>query len=178
MPLVAGMALASAGAITSANRMGVSSGTRTSRGVLALSEARRRARVANAVSSEGRLASTATPERVRGGLVVRVVTVMLRSVGECWWADALGGEAGAGELEVDVVERGRSGGERAHRHRGSLDRVHGLTGRAVVQRDRERRAGGEGVLARRANGAQRPQRGLGIVGDPQLENLPTQSAQQ
>src|SRR6267142_804678 len=46
------IALASAGAITTANKMGVSNGTRISRGVCALRLNRRRASVANPASGE------------------------------------------------------------------------------------------------------------------------------
>src|SRR5579885_3441380 len=67
------MALASAGAMTSANRIGVRRGTRTSRGVWALRDTRRRASAVKAANVEpvaGRRAATETGQqglRAAGG---------------------------------------------------------------------------------------------------------------
>src|SRR6516225_2478941 len=76
MPRMLPVDLARAGAITSANRIGVSSGTRISLGVWALSAKRRRERVTNAVIlGDGRCLVTGR-ERDRG-VVVTAVMVQL-----------------------------------------------------------------------------------------------------
>ena len=72
--------LASAGAMTTANRIGVSRGTSSSRGVLALSANRRRESVAKALSCFTRAGGG--PSRVGAGtVVVMVVMVVTPSLG-------------------------------------------------------------------------------------------------
>src|SRR5260370_23491964 len=71
------MILASAGAITRANRRGVASGARISRGVCALSEIRRRARVAQAAGREGRAGGRGRASGVAAGAAVMVVLLGL-----------------------------------------------------------------------------------------------------
>ena len=72
--------LASAGAMTTANRIGVSRGTSSSRGVLALSANRRRESVAKALSGFTRAGGG--PSRVGAGtVVVMVVMVVTPSLG-------------------------------------------------------------------------------------------------
>src|SRR5689334_19921743 len=103
MPWTAPVNLASAGAMTTLKRIGVSRGTTTSRGVRADNAKRRRASVANGVVSE----RVREPRSVTGvgGAVVMAVT------GISFWGS--GGEAVAGETEVDVVEGRRTGADAA-----------------------------------------------------------------
>src|SRR6478752_7305106 len=93
----------SAGAITSANRIGVSSGTNSSRGVRTVRWRRRRASVASGPNGfRGRLGSGLPRSRVRV-----VISCSLRSGGVA--------ELAAGQSQVQVVERDRdrrSDGER------------------------------------------------------------------
>jgi hypothetical protein len=70
MPLMLPVDLASAGAITSANRIGVSSGTRISRGVWALRANRRRDSVTKTPAVDTAGARRRGLERVLGGLMV------------------------------------------------------------------------------------------------------------
>src|SRR3954469_25424177 len=89
----------SAGAMTSANRIGVSIGTAIWRGFWAVRAARRAAPVPRARPTPARGACEASgrPGRV-------AVAAMRSSLGSGWSGG--GGEAGAGEAEVHVVERG------------------------------------------------------------------------
>ena len=83
----------SAGAITSANRIGVTSGTASSRGVRAVSWKRRCASVSSDASG---LPSVVGSGRTSSG-VAAVIWVLLSPLG--------GAECAAGEAQVDVVER-------------------------------------------------------------------------
>src|SRR5579864_2236085 len=76
MPPLVCIDLASAGAITSAKRIGVSSGTMISRGVCALRANRRRDRVAKALALPPDLgADRGATSAALNGVVVRVVIV-------------------------------------------------------------------------------------------------------
>src|SRR5262245_3776314 len=76
--------------MTSANMIGVSSGTRSSRGVRAVSRKRRRASVASGASGPGRAG------RGEGTAISRLDMALLRSGGS--------GQRVAGQAQVDVVE--------------------------------------------------------------------------
>src|SRR5438270_275918 len=132
--------LARAGAMTTANSTGVSRGTTISRGVWALRAKRRRASVARAPSLGAPLGAGATIEPGNAGAVV--IAAMVFSLGT-----GSGGEAVAGETEVDIVERGRPGADPG----GGQVKVghcrHRLFGRAVVQRHGEGGAHREGVVS-------------------------------
>src|SRR2546421_11613743 len=106
----------SAGAITTANRTGVSSGTRIWRGVRAVSAARRPARVASAFR-DAMWVSFLSSGGVR--------------------------EAVAGQLQVDVVERRLAGADRTAGHPRALGRGDRPVAGAVVQGDGARRADAE-----------------------------------
>src|SRR5437763_15357691 len=104
MPLVAGIALANAGAMTSAKRIGVSNGTRISRGVCALSAKRRRAKVVNTANQDGRTVARRVP------VVWSIVVVVVRVVTGFSVFSGGGREAVARQLQVHVVEgRGSCG---------------------------------------------------------------------
>src|SRR6476661_5468781 len=94
-------ALLRAGAITVANRIGVSSGTAICRGLWAVSAARRLASVANAPTLPVRAGRRAANAPVLMAAVVMgsgsFRVSVLRGVGDL----------GAGEPQVDVVKRGR-----------------------------------------------------------------------
>src|SRR4051812_10124579 len=106
MPPVFGTDTASAGAMTSANRIGVRSGTMISRGVWALNANRRRTRVNHAPARFAR--STFGSVRTFSSRVGAVMVVMILSF------RTSGRDAAAGEAQVHVVERGRPGRGRAH----------------------------------------------------------------
>src|SRR3954451_23608870 len=131
---------ASAGAITSAKRTGVSNGTSSYRGVRALRASRRRVSVANAASAPvvvGRSRRTAT------GVTVTVEVDMAPP----WKRSVSGGEGVAGEAEIDVIEGWRSG---ARRRRGETRPAHGCEngiGGPAPHGDRHRRADRERVVA-------------------------------
>src|SRR5689334_21824918 len=132
---------ASAGAITSANRTGVSKGTTSSRGVRALSASRRRVSVANADVVP---VTVVCSRRIVGGVSVAVEADMDPPSGD---GATSGGEGVAGEPEVYVVEGWGSGGRRG---RGEADFANGAehgVGRAAAHRDGQRRADREGVVA-------------------------------
>src|SRR5690242_12900542 len=114
-------ALLRAGAITVAKRIGVSSGTAIWRGLCAVSAARRFASVTNAladrVSAGRRGANTAVLTAV-----AVMAMVSLRGSGGV-------GDLGAGEPQVDVVERGRPGHEARGRKVGAADGADHVGGR-------------------------------------------------
>src|SRR2546427_2649186 len=97
MPRTACAVFASAGAITDANRIGVSNGTTISRGVRALRSIRRRASVANARPRSVRAMLDLSGSRTGRGVVM--VVMALSPSGRSR------GALVAGEVEVDVVER-------------------------------------------------------------------------
>src|SRR5436190_10838950 len=134
-----------AGAITSANMIGVRSGTRIWRGVRAVS-AKRRA------------------ERVWRAAAVFISCSLSRSGGV--------GHAVAGEPQVDVVERRLASADRPRAHAGGVDGGDRLGGGVVVQRDGEGRADGERVVAGDALGPERAERGGRVtVVHAQLDDL-------
>src|SRR4051794_40965578 len=106
----------SAGAITSANMIGVRRGTRICRGVRAVSAARRAERVWSA---------TAVLMVVAPWFLCR-----LRGVGQ----------ARAGQAQVDVVEGWLACADRSRAHARGIDGRDGLGGGVVVQRDGQRGA--------------------------------------
>src|SRR4051812_13124604 len=144
MPRMDPVTFARAGAMTTLNRIGVNNGTTISRGVRAESAKRLRVSVANGVVSErarGRRRATGV-----GGAVVMAVTGI--SFG---WS---GGEPVAGQAQIHVVERRRTGADAAGRELEVGDGRHGLPGRAVVDGHCEGGADREGVVAGQALGAQ------------------------
>src|SRR4051794_19970448 len=112
----------SAGAITSANMIGVRRGTRISRGVRAVRARRLEARVWRAA-----VAYMSWSFRVR------------RSGGV--------GQIGAGEAEVDVVEGGLARADRPGAHAGGVDGGDRLCRGTFVQRNGQGGADGEGVVS-------------------------------
>src|SRR3954454_6705422 len=122
-----------AGAITRANMTGVSSGTTICRGVRAVSARR-------------------LDERV-----CRAATELIFWVLFSLWSGGVR-KARAGEAQVDVVEGGLARADGAGADAGGVDRGDRLRGGVLVQRDREGRADGEGVVAGDALRAQRCER--------------------
>src|SRR5689334_4803323 len=123
----------SAGAMTSANRIGVSIGTAIWRGLCAVSAARRAARVRSAWGKGVR-------RRRRGTATgAAVVVAMGTSV------SGGGGEGLAGQPQVDVVERGAAGRERSRAQSGVVQRGDGVAGARAVQQDGQRLAGDVGL---------------------------------
>src|SRR5919204_3167416 len=120
----------SAGAITRANRSGVSGGTRIWRGVRAVSAARR-------------------PDRVP----IAAIADMMRLLSGCL------AEAVPGEVQVDVVEGGFAGADPRRGQAERVDRGDRLRGAAVAQRHGERRPHGKRLRAGDALGPQRGERG-------------------
>src|ERR1700756_4807273 len=124
--------------MTSANMIGVRSGTSSSRGVRAVSCSRRRESVASGLRARAVIGSSPS---LSGGF----------------------GEPAARESQIDVVERRLPG---AHRG-GEAELVDGgdrLATRVAVERNGEARADGEGVVAgdaARAERGERPRRGGG-----------------
>src|SRR5690349_21208184 len=105
-------AVFSAGAMTVANRIGVTSGTAICRGLLAVSAARRRASDSSAVVRRvGRRSGRARAPGA-GAAMVPAMGTSLSGLGRSGGV----GERRAGEVQVDVVERGRTRrhGGRAH----------------------------------------------------------------
>src|SRR6476660_8180132 len=102
MPRTACAVFASAGAITDANRIGVSNGTTISRGVRALRSIRRRASVAKARERPVRAMLDLSPTRTGNGVVI----VVMASPSE-----RSRGALVAGEVQVDVIERRGAHGE-------------------------------------------------------------------
>src|SRR5438067_13861695 len=162
MPRTAPVTFASAGAMTTLKRMGVSSGTTTSRGVRALRAKRRPVNVLNGVSSEG-FGGCAGARVAVGGVVVIAV------MGFSWKRS--GGEAVAAQMEVHVVESRPAGAHRVCGYAELGDRRHCMSRRAPVQRDGQRGPDAEGVLSRDPLGAQGLEGGRRVAVDPKLEEL-------
>src|SRR2546429_587472 len=97
MPRTVGIWSASAGAMTSANRTGVSSGTSSSRGVRMLSANLRRTSVRSALVLPAEAAARAVVARGRWSVASMVAMESSSMSG--------GGQAAAGQAEIDVVER-------------------------------------------------------------------------
>src|SRR5438045_9503286 len=116
MPFVLEIDFASAGAMTSANRIGVNSGTRISRGVCALSAKRRRDNVAKAPKADTAVDGLWLRERTTVGTVVVTAVIVLSPSFEV--SRTSRGETDASELEVDVVERRCPRREGRHRDTG------------------------------------------------------------
>src|SRR3954463_15123159 len=116
--------VARAGAMTNANRIGVSRGTRISRGVRALRVSRRRASAPSAVIDETRgLAMAGSCGRKPGETVTAVMVS----------PSFLGGERIAGELQVNVVQRGFAGRDRRGADVHVVQSLQNLGGGPVVQ---------------------------------------------
>src|SRR5947199_2636521 len=159
----------SAGAITRANMIGVSSGTTNSRGVRVLSWNRRAARVAS--GANGFLTARGRGRTASG----------LMAVTSCLLSDLSSGSLGqacACELQVDVVESRLSAADRARSELGLVDLGHRLRRGAIVEGQGERRADGERVVAGDSSRAQRGQRSRGVAVDAQLHDLVSQAGQQ
>src|SRR6266536_2268410 len=141
--------------------IGVRSGTNSSRGVRAVSWKRRRASVASGLSAR---------EGAGGaGIAISAVDISL----------LLGssGERVAGQPQVDVVEGGLAGADRA----GEPELVDGGDGFArtvLVQRYGQARADGERVVPSDAALAQRGERGANAAVDVQLHELATELGEQ
>src|SRR5579863_4052921 len=121
----------SAGAAISASSAGPSSGTATCRGVREVSDARRRASVTSALAERGRRGRSSA---IAAGCSNAVAIGGLLSVAV---------HAGAGQLQVDVVERRGAGRDLA----GPADLGEDVAGAAAVQRNREPGADRERVVA-------------------------------
>src|SRR4051794_568699 len=126
---------ARAGAITAANSSGVITGISSSRGVRAVSASRRRASVATAgprpLVRGGAVATSA------GRRMVDEAMVMEGSFGLVGTGDGgrSGGEGLAGELQVDVVERGGTAGHGARGDAALGDGRDGVGAVVVAHRD-------------------------------------------
>src|SRR5581483_154145 len=137
MPWMAPVTFASAGAMTTLNRIGVISGTMISRGVWALRAKRRLVKVASGAAI-GRARRRVRVTGAGGAVVMAVMGVLSRS----------GGEAVAGQPQIHVVERRRAGADAAGGDVQVGDGSYRLAGRTVVDRHGERCAHGERVLTR------------------------------
>src|SRR3954447_25491426 len=162
----------SAGAITSANRIGVSIGTAIWRGLWAVSAARRDASVRSA-----RL------RRVRGGAGMRALSgaggaTVVAMVVSFRGRDSGGDEAVAGQAQVDVVEGRPAAGDRARGDPGPVERADRLAGAQLVQRDGEGLADDVAAGGRDAVGAEHGERGLRVAVDAQLEQLAAEAGEQ
>src|SRR5690348_16670091 len=155
------MILASAGAITKANSSGVASGARISRGVCALSEIRRRARVAQAAGREAPAGARGRASGVAAGAAVTVVMVVL--LVSCRGS---GSEPTAGQLQVDVVEGGLTGGHGLGVDAQARDGGDGVPSGMAAEGDGKGRADGERVACCQAAGAHRGQRAVRILAHP------------
>src|SRR5262245_4600859 len=156
--------------MTSANRTGVSSGTRSSRGVRTLSANRRRTTVLSARALRGEVGARGR-DAVGGEAGVAMVTI-----GSPF--ESGGGQTAAGEAEVHVIERGATGGELGRVQPDLVDREHGgLCGRPV-QRDGERATEREHVVGRHPVRAQPRERGGRVSVDSDLEHLGAKRPQQ
>src|SRR6266536_1465766 len=169
LPRTVGIWSASAGAMMSANSTGVSSGTRSSRGVRMLSANLRRTSVRSALVLPAEAAARAVV--ARGWSEASMVAMESSSVSG-------GGQAAAGQAEIDVVERRPAGGELGRGQSELADRDHGGMRRRPVQRDRERAAHGERVLGRDTAGAEHRERGGRVSVDVHLEQLRAEGAQE
>src|SRR5262249_44292122 len=116
--------------MTSANRTGVSSGTRSSRGVRTLSANRRCTRVLSARALRGEVGARGC-DAVVGEAGVAMVTM-----GSPF--ESSGSQAAAGEPEVHVIEGGATGCELGRVQPDLVDREHGGVRGRSVQRDSER----------------------------------------
>src|SRR5438105_1505966 len=170
MPRTVGIWSASAGAMMSANRTGVSSGTRSSRGVRMLSANLRRTSVRSALVLPAEAAARALVARGRWSEASMVAMESSSMSG--------GGQAAAGQAEIDVVERRPAGCELGRGQAELADRDHRGMRRRPVQRDGERAAHGERVLGRDAAGAEHRERGVRVSVDVHLEQLGPERAQE
>src|SRR5205823_1174117 len=153
-------AVFNAGAITSANSTGVSSGTTSSRGVRAVSAKRRPASVRSACVPVGRATRGAARAVLWAMLVMSSTPFELNSGGL--------GEAAAREAQVDVVEARAARRDRGHRELEHLE-LGDRRGRATAgERHRERRADRERVRAGNPVVAQAPKRLLAVAVDAEL----------
>src|SRR5581483_4719940 len=146
MPRNAPIVFANAGAMTSANRIGVTSGTSNSRGVWALRAKRRRDSAPKAVV---RATGRAGAGVGAGTTTVPAVVATDMRCSPCGLGRGRkvrsGGQAVAGELEVDVVERRHPRRDRRGGHALVVERGHDLRRRGAVQRDGDGGADREGV---------------------------------
>src|SRR5919198_4511974 len=126
-------AVLSAGAMTTANRIGVSSGTAIWRGLCAVSAARRFARVSSALRV--RVRTGARRGTAAGCMAVAAMGSFLSSGGF--------GELVAGEPQGDVVEGGLAGGDAGRGDAGFVDHGDGFGGGALAPWQRDRRADGK-----------------------------------
>src|SRR6266566_9357567 len=173
MPRTVGIWSASAGAMMSANRTGVSSGTRSSRGVRMLSANLRRTSVRSALALPAEAAARALV--ARGRWSAASIVAMESSYVRRWSG---GGQAAAGQAEIDVVERRPAGRELGRGQAELADRDHRGLRRRPVQRDGERATHGERVLGRDATGAEHRERGVRVSVDVHLEQLGPERAQE
>src|SRR3954452_1854593 len=159
----------SAGAITVANRIGVSRGTAIWRGLLAVSAARRLARVNSALLRRvGRAGCRIASGAGAVMAVIRCPLARLGGVGDC----------GAGEVQVDVVERWGAGRDSGCGEPELVDRGDDLGGAVAGERKRERRADDEGGWLRYAAGSQPGHRGRGVAFDAEFEDLAAEPGEQ
>src|SRR6476661_3751214 len=140
-------AVFSAGAITVAKRIGVSSGTRICRGLAAVSAARLRASVASAFVARTRAGLEAGSGRATG----------VAAIGWSFLGSGGSGQLGAGQLQVDVIEGRGARGQAGSADAAVVDGADRGGGRAPRQRDRQRRTDGERRARRDAALAQRCQ---------------------
>src|SRR5437868_12086880 len=141
----------------SANSTGVSSGTRSSRGVRMLSANLRRTSVRSALVLPAEAAARAVVARGRWS---EASMVAMESSFSGRWSG--GGQAAAGQAQIDVVERRPAGRELGRGQAELADRDHRGMRRRPVQRDRERASDGERVFGRDAAGAEHRKGGGGV----------------
>src|SRR5262245_46774779 len=156
--------------MTSANRTGVSSGTRSSRGVRTLSAKRRRTSMLSARALRGEVGARGR-DAVEGEAGVAMVTI-----GSPF--ESGGGQTAAREAEVHVIEGGATGGELGRVEPDLVDREHGRLRGRPVQRDGERATERERVVGRHPVRAQSRQRGGRVPVDSELEHLGAKRPQQ
>src|SRR5207244_1614492 len=130
------VATLSAGATTRARSAGPTSGTAICRGLCAVRAALRDASVHNARTCEVRRGSLTRGAKVVGwAIAVAIVLVLPLFSGSC-------DEVLAGQPQVDVIEGGLAGADRAGAQPCPVDRADRLTGARVVQRDGDRLSDG------------------------------------
>src|SRR5262245_1630370 len=166
---------ASAGAMTIANRSGVMTGMRSSRGVRTVSAMRRAASVRTALT---RTVGCGTGSARVGSWTVVVTAVMGISVASWVGARSSRGERAAGELEVDVVERGSAAGHRAGREADVADGRDQVVGRAATDGDVDGGPDDERVVVGDAGPTQLGQRPVHGTVEAELDELGAQPGQQ
>src|SRR5947209_14884973 len=164
---------ASAGATTSANNKGASSGTSSSRGVRTMSASRRRVSVESCPRTAGRAGAPVSVVVSMSSVWVTVVIVWFLRVGS-----GSRGERRACELEIDVVEGGPAAGDGGDREPQRGDGRDCFLSGSGVQGDVDGRADRERVFTGDAAGAQCRHCGGHVAVDTEVEDLAAERGEQ